>query len=202
MLSAEVRPKRNYGSTLAAASPLGGTPFKRNSGKMNDQGGHERLLQLSDEISRIATTLAQLSSDFAPLNVNEPGNGSATPIVHAELLHWLITSRRQRAKYLPKELFAEPAWDMLLELLHAEVTRRRVSISALCAASGVPATTALRWVNLMTERGLFLRRDDRSDARRAFVELAPAVSIALRRYFTEVVRSNAPPFEQDGAYAA
>ena len=49
-----------------------------------------------------------------------------------------------------------------------------------------PATTALRWLKTMTSQGLFVRRADPHDGRRVFVELDPAASIALRRYFAEV----------------
>jgi DNA-binding MarR family transcriptional regulator len=38
----------------------------------------------------------------------------------------------------------------------------------------------------MTDAGLFRRRADPHDGRRVFVELAPQVSEALRRYFKEV----------------
>ena len=38
----------------------------------------------------------------------------------------------------------------------------------------------------MTEQGLFVRRADPHDGRRVFVELAPAASDAMRRYFAEV----------------
>src|SRR3546814_1843272 len=42
---------------------------------------------------------------------------------------------------------SDPAWDMLLDLyLAAERNTRPVSISSLCIASAVPATTALRWI--------------------------------------------------------
>ena len=38
----------------------------------------------------------------------------------------------------------------------------------------------------MVSQGLFVRRADPHDGRRVFVELAPAASTALRRYFAEV----------------
>ena len=84
------------------------------------------------------------------------------------------------------ELFADPAWDMLLDLLQAEIVQHRVPVSSLCIAAAVPATTALRWIKSMTDRGLLVRRDDPHDGRRVFIEMAPATSAGLRRYFQEV----------------
>ena len=98
----------------------------------------------------------------------------------------VIRARRLRGRYFGEELFADPAWDMLLDLLQAEIAQLRVPVSSLCIAAAVPATTALRWLKSMTEQGLFVRRADPHDARRVFVELAPASQRAMRRYFAEV----------------
>jgi len=59
-------------------------------------------------------------------------------------------------------------------------------VSSLCIAAAVPATTALRWLKTMTDKGLFVRRADPHDGRRVFVELSPATSVAMRRYFADV----------------
>ena len=91
-----------------------------------------------------------------------------------------------RARYFPEELFADPAWDMLLDLLQAEIAQLRVPVSSLCIAAAVPATTALRWLKTMVSNGLFVRRADPHDGRRVFVELSGDASRALRRYFVEV----------------
>jgi DNA-binding MarR family transcriptional regulator len=91
-----------------------------------------------------------------------------------------------RSRFFAEELFADPAWDMLLDLLQAELAQLRVPVSSLCIAAAVPATTALRWLKTMTNQGLFVRRADPHDGRRVFVELDPAASLALRRYFAEV----------------
>ena len=91
-----------------------------------------------------------------------------------------------RTRYFPDHLFADPAWDMLLDLLQAEIAQLRVPVSSLCIAAAVPATTALRWLKTMVEEGIFIRLADPHDGRRVFVELAPETSDALRRYFAEV----------------
>ena len=104
----------------------------------------------------------------------------------AEIVRGVIRARRLRSRYFADDLFADPAWDMLLDLLQAEIAQLRVPVSSLCIAAAVPATTALRWLKTMTDKGLFVRRADPHDGRRVFVELAPEASVALRRYFGEV----------------
>lgn len=146
----------------------------------------ERLRQLSDEVSRIASTLARLSTGPAAphRSVEMPAHDS--PEVSADTVRAVIRARRLRSRFFSEELFADPAWDMLLDLLQAEIAQFRVPVSSLCIAAAVPATTALRWLKTMTDQGMFLRRADPHDGRRVFVELAPQASLALRRYFAEV----------------
>ena len=149
-----------------------------------------RLRQLSDEVSRIATTLARLSAVPGALPPPERPSSAVstgdTPNVSGELVRQVIRARRLRARYFDEELFADPAWDMLLDLLAAEIAQHRVPVSSLCIAAAVPPTTALRWIKTMTDAGLFLRRSDPHDGRRVFVELSPGASTSIRRYFTEV----------------
>lgn len=146
-----------------------------------------RLRQLSDEVSRIAATLARLSAVPAAGIPQTPKLVSADdPVVSIDTVRTIIRARRLRGRYFSEDLFADPAWDMLLDLMQAEVAQLRVPVSSLCIAAAVPATTALRWLKSMTEQGLFVRRADPHDARRVFVELAPQTSAAMRRYFADV----------------
>ena len=147
----------------------------------------ERLRQLSDEVSRIASTLARLSTGpAAGPSKPEPAPAAAVPEISADTVRAVIRARRLRARYFPEHLFADPAWDMLLDLLQAEIAQLRVPVSSLCIAAAVPATTALRWLKTLVQEGLFVRRADPHDGRRVFVELATETSKALRRYFAEV----------------
>ena len=147
----------------------------------------ERLRQLSEEVSRIASTLARLSTGpAAPPAAIERPTAEGMPPLAADVVRNVIRARRLRARYFPSDLFADPAWDMLLDLLQAEIAQLRVPVSSLCIAAAVPATTALRWLKTMVSQGLFVRRADPHDGRRVFVELAPEASLQLRRYFAEV----------------
>jgi len=147
-----------------------------------------RLRQLSDEVSRIAESLARLSvGPAAVVPPAQPANATGeAPELSAETVRAVIRARRLRSRYFPEDLFADPAWDMLLDLLQAEIAQLRVPVSSLCIAAAVPATTALRWLKTMVSQGLFVRRADPHDGRRVFVELAPEASHALRRYFADV----------------
>lgn len=173
-------------AALAIATARAGMPL-RVSDVAADKNA-DRLRQLSEEVSRIASTLARLSAGPgpAPRSVIEPVQGGDLPPLSANTVRLVIRARRLRSRFFPEELFADPAWDMLLDLLQAEISQLRVPVSSLCIAAAVPATTALRWLKALVGQGLFVRRADPHDGRRVFVELAPETSQALRRYFAEV----------------
>lgn len=145
----------------------------------------ERPIRLKSEVSRIAETLGLLSFD-AEKRPEQHAGASSTPEVSIEAVRATIDARRLRASYFPADLFGEPAWDMMLELLLAELFDRRMTVSRLCTAAGVPPTTALRWVDTLVHQGLFVRQDDALEASRSFVELSRQTSLSLRDYFREI----------------
>lgn len=148
----------------------------------------DHLLQLSDEVNRIAGALAHLSIGLvSPTPLIERPEVPVSDEATAEAVNRMIRARRDRARYVSTELFCDPAWDILLDLLRAELSKQRVAVSSVCIASGVPQTTALRYVQTMVKRGMIIRRADPRDGRRVFVELSSELSKNLRRYFAEVI---------------
>jgi hypothetical protein len=149
------------------------------------------LHQLSEEVGRIATILANLSEEEAA----ERAGNRADPLPEAEApplepgyVRALIRARRLRDQYFRGELFADPAWDMLLDLMAARLEGNRVAVSSLCIAAAVPATTALRWIKALTDRGLFVRSADPEDGRRVYIELSDDAARSLSAYLQAVQR--------------
>lgn len=101
----------------------------------------------------------------------------------AKQVRRLIRKRRQRDQFFPSDLFADPAWDMMLDLYAAHYERREISVSSLCIAAAVPATTALRWIKTMVDDGRFVRVADPDDGRRIIVSLSDDTRCRLDEYF-------------------
>lgn len=97
-----------------------------------------------------------------------------------------MQARDLRNSYFPGCDFADPTWDMLLDLFASALEGRQVSVSSLCVASGVPATTALRLIVSLHDAGVFEREDDPNDRRRAFVQLSEKGMESMRAYFATV----------------
>jgi hypothetical protein len=151
--------------------------IQREPERLHDSGrGATRLQQLSEEASRIASALASLSESEAQREI-----GQERPI-DAARVRAIIRARRLRDQFLGADLFADPAWDMLLDLMAARLEGQRVPVSSLCMAAAVPPTTALRWIKVLSEQGIFVRTADPQDGRRIYIELADEVAAALEAY--------------------
>lgn len=150
-----------------------------------------RLQRLNEEVARIADTLARLTrgeDGERRAGVRDTSHyyrgqdqGRAAE-ASAQEIRAVIRSRRMRAQFFTGELFADPAWDMLLDLFASELERRRVSVSSLCIAAAVPPTTALRWIGTLHDAGLFERHADPSDRRRAYIALSQKALEGMRSY--------------------
>ena len=104
----------------------------------------------------------------------------------SQLIRRLIGLRRQRNELFPEAVAGDASWVMLVELYLAAMEQRTESISSLCVASGVPSTTALRYIKTMTDAGTIIREDDPGDGRRVFVYLAPDGLQRIEQLFDEM----------------
>lgn len=100
--------------------------------------------------------------------------------------HW----RRKRDLMFEPVIFADPEWDILLDLFAEGGFGRRVSMSSLCIAASVPTTTAVRCINLMIEQGVLAKSRDANDARRVLIELTEETRMRMRCWLSGVARAN------------
>lgn len=94
----------------------------------------------------------------------------------------LYALRRYREDLLAKDLFADPAWDILLDLYRASLNQKNISISSACIASAVPPTTALRHIKGLEDAGLVHRVPDKRDHRRIYLALTDKAGQAMDRW--------------------
>lgn len=175
------------------------------------QGELSALHRISNELADFARTLANIAEHdrnpdstvhdkpvsfrhaapdtFRPLS-SSPGTNAP---FNARHIREIIKLRRLRERMLGEDLFADPGWDILLDLFAAQEEGQQVSVSSLCIAASVPPTTALRWITNMTEAGYLVRRQDPHDARRVYIELAESMAQRLKDYFETIADRVAMP---------
>jgi len=98
----------------------------------------------------------------------------------------IYDTRRERTRYFTHSLLGEPVWDMLLALYCLPSRDQRLSVSALCNAADVPPTTALRWLQMLQDRGLIERQQDKNDRRRYLMTMAPKGDIIMSAYLSSI----------------
>lgn len=167
-----------------------------------------RVQQIEAEVARLSSLLDRLLSGSLIVSAGsrlenhgrvEEGRYSAlsrvtsvapTPLsfdrARARMVRNIIRDRRKREQRFSSHLLADPGWDMLLDLYAAHYEGQKVSISSLCIAACVPATTALRWIKTMEEDGHFVREHDPYDRRRVFIQISDAARAKMDDYFDDV----------------
>jgi DNA-binding MarR family transcriptional regulator len=161
------------------------------AGRVTEDGEADRrrrLAQLGEEVGRIARALAALSAAAAEPSSAAPNEAAAPQTSDAPLVRAILRLRRLRGQHFEPALFADPAWDILLDLAAARIEGRMVAVSSLCIAAAVPATTALRWISQMTDQELLVRHPDAHDGRRVFIALADASATAMDAYLAAARR--------------
>jgi DNA-binding MarR family transcriptional regulator len=94
----------------------------------------------------------------------------------------VIELRDRRQRFFEEIEFGEPQWDILLDLFVAKLSGQTVSVSSACIGAKVPATTALRHLSTLVEKGVVHRVSDQQDARRVYVTLSKSAEAAMLKY--------------------
>jgi hypothetical protein len=99
----------------------------------------------------------------------------------------IFQERRMRSDYFgDSDLFREPAWDILLHLFLGQANDRGVQLESVPIASGLPASSALRWLEVLESKGLvFAYRDDDSSGQ-VFLRLSAKGHLEMTRYLNRV----------------
>jgi len=153
--------------------------------------GH--LKELARKLAEISGSLGYLAGSDEYL-IERDGSGRGREGGHRSTRALLKAAervynrRRWRASLFDKpDLFAEPAWDILLDLYIADLRERRVSVTDACIGSGVPPTTALRWIMLLERADLVVRKKDPLDGRRAYLQLSKQGHLKMETYFERML---------------
>ncbi|WP_339827537.1 MarR family transcriptional regulator [uncultured Parasphingorhabdus sp.] len=117
---------------------------------------------------RLAYSLDGSNEDKIVVN-NERGSldliGRAT-----NYLHW--GRLKSQTMDSGNGLFSDSCWNMCLDIYICGLKEERVTVSAIAHSSGIPMTTAMRYINVMVQQGLIEKTPNPADNRMIFVSLS------------------------------
>ena len=170
--------------------------MSRHSSPPSDGDNTPRPPTTNSALETVLLRLAGAAEEAAEVLAEEV---TATPPTRRQLVALacrIYDARRARDKFFERTLFSEPAWDMLLALYCLPARGERLTVTALCHASGAPPTTALRWQGELTNVGLIERGPRELDQRKQLVRLTAEGRAVLERYLTRILtyRPGSPAF--------
>ncbi len=104
----------------------------------------------------------------------------------------IYDSRRARDKIIDRELFGEPAWDMLLALYCLPARGEIMTVTALSYAAHIPQSTGFRWQRTLTDEGLIERGPPGVDQRKQMIRLTEIGRKLMDSYLTHLFYCDTP----------
>ena len=134
--------------------------------------------------------MTSIFNDNPPTAKRRSPNCSDHPNVpRAALAQWLYSARGNRPKPDGNDLYADPAWDILLDLYVQDWEGKLTSVTSACIASRVPPSTALRWISVLVKSGWVSRVESTEDRRCSYLNITQEGKHHLDEYLRETMGS-------------
>ncbi|MGI9360738.1 MAG: helix-turn-helix domain-containing protein [Parasphingorhabdus sp.] len=135
------------------------------------------------EIAAIRSVLSQASEKMEALNGLIISSGSqvgAEPVLANDNMDSceLIRRAEKMLKWgrfksetlnFGSGLFTDSCWNMCLDTYICDLKGTKVTVSSIAHGSGIPMTTAMRYINVMAEEGMLEKSPNPSDNRMLFL---------------------------------
>lgn len=132
------------------------------------------------ELHKVVRLLRQFSEGGAPRPAARPRQITAADV------QAILAARRLRDLCLGPEV-GDVAWGLLLEAFAEHLDGRRVALTSLGAAEGIPRSTAHRWTRWLLDRGLLSSHADPADDRITLVGLTDDAAERIRAYLANAL---------------
>lgn len=127
--------------------------------------------------------IVRLLRRFARAQAPPPGRRAQ---VSAADVQAILAARRLRELCLGPEV-GDVAWALLLEAFAEHLEGRRVALTSLGAAEGIPRSTAHRWTRALIDRGLLWSGPDPTDDRVTLVALSDEAAERIGTYLASAL---------------
>ena len=124
-----------------------------------------------DERTELVSALQVINRLAVPDQIPKVGFSGKDNLDVYLLTSALCRNYWQRSALLGPSLSCEIVWRMLFELFVSARSSSRLSVSDLSVVTETAIATTIRWLGVMSARGLINRVPDRRDKRRIWIEL-------------------------------
>jgi DNA-binding MarR family transcriptional regulator len=108
------------------------------------------------------------------------------PLDQDHLACRMFVERRERRRFFGDAIFSEPAWDMLLALSCAAAKGLSINAHALTRMTGVSVSVAQRWLTVLEDAALVVRRKSPENMLFEAVELSETGCDKMDGYFSQI----------------
>lgn len=105
----------------------------------------------------------------------------------ATLLGYEHRARTLRNQAFDGTVINDSSWPLLQDLLAARFKGQKLRTKQLCAASGLPQTTVLRYLDHLEKFGIIRRESDPDDSRVTLVSVTEGGALRMREYYTKLL---------------
>ncbi|QJB68033.1 hypothetical protein [Parasphingorhabdus halotolerans] len=143
-----------------------------------------RMNKISEEVIEIKSSLKKVMVKLKALEelitVNEKSGveeKTAKKLGTGELIERARKNLRwSRSKVQAMDsgygLFSDACWNMCLDIYICNLNREPITVSSIAHSSGIPMTTAMRYINVMVKQGLLIKTPNPSDNRMFLVSMS------------------------------
>jgi len=145
-----------------------------------------RIVEVAGENGARPAQSSAIGSAHAYAHAPVPKQPARVDSQEYESLRFLMGLQEVRSSLFGDALLPDPAWEMLAELMLAQLNGRKIAITSLCLASKTPVTTALRRIDDLIDAGIAVRTRDPVDRRRSYIELTEQGREKMQHYLVTV----------------
>lgn len=139
-----------------------------------------KLKELTHAVQQVL--LKEAAAPGNGLDRGFPGGGLSFSSKKRTLFEVIQEERKIRASIFDAEIADSPAWQILLDLWSAPGDDLHNYVSSIAIGTGLPLTTALRYIESLLNAGLVERRRDTGDGRRVLVLLTEKARWLFSQY--------------------
>lgn len=142
------------------------------------------MKSVSEELRTVAIGLLRLAD-----GADTSADGQVDSDTLLTVARAAYNARRQRDQLFKSEIFGEPAWDILLDLLICRLEGRAATVTNACLGSAAAHTTALRYIRVLETEGLVERTSASHDKRLQYLHLTEKGFGWLQAFFSRAIGS-------------